>query len=286
METFAPSRLISDTRVLLPPDVIDIPAAGELHTRNVPTVTSIFSAVGRYRRVILTVALAASVVYVMANFWLPTLTERASSTLFALVPCIVTLVVVASMLSRPRAFLVRPQVRAFSAPPNPVTVLITLALLVIAMRSTGVVVRDLRTTDAFADRLPALFWVLATAYSYVGAWRGEGIELRPDGVRDRGWAGTLIVPWDALPVVPIPLHPNERATLRLRYARPELVRRQGLVIRRRRLSTDNIDQELAAQIIRYYTTHPERRPAIGTRTEYDRLLSELSKPPPAPSQDL
>jgi len=245
-----------------------------------------FSAAGRYRRVILAAGLAVAVVYVMANFWLPTLAERAFPALIVLVLCFLALAFVTSMFPRPRAFEVRPQVPAFGAPTSPVAVLVTLALLVMAMGWTGIMIRDLGTTDTFIDRLPALLCVLVTVPSYVGVWRGQGIELRPDGLRDREWAGTLIAPWDALPVVPIPRHPTERATLRVRYARPELVRRHGLVTSRRQLMTDNIDQELAAQVIRYYTTHPERRPAIGTRAEYDRLLSEISEPPSAPGPDL
>lgn len=249
-------------------------------------MTRFFSAVGRYRRVILAVGLAVALLYVMANFWLPTLAERAFPTLIVLALCILALAFVTSMFPRPRAFEVRPQVPAFSAPTSPAAVLVTVALLVMVMGWTGVVIRDLGTTDTFIDRLPVLLWVLLMVPSYVGVWRGKGIELRPDGLRDREWAGTLIAPWDALPVVPVPRYPNERATLRVRYARPELVRRHGLATSRRRLLTDNIDQELAAQVIRYYTTHPEHRPAIGTRAEYDRLLSEISEPPSAPDRDL
>jgi hypothetical protein len=267
-------------------DMIDIPAAGQLHDRTVPTVTRFYSAVGRYRRVILTAALAVAVAYVMATFCLPDLAQRAFRTLIVLLLCIVALAIVPAMLPRPRGFEVRPEVPAFSTPPSPGDVLVTLALLVTTMAWTGLVVRKFGTTDTIAGRLPALLLVVATACSYVGTWRGEGIELRPDGLRDREWAGTLIVPWEALPVVPTFLYPKERNALPVRYGRPKLVRRQGLTTSRRRLLTDNIDQKLAAQVIRYYTTHPEHRPAIGTRAEYDRLLTEISEPPSAPDQDL
>ncbi|MCU7725760.1 hypothetical protein ODJ79_18680 [Actinoplanes sp. KI2] len=249
-------------------------------------MTRFFSAVGRNRRVILAVGLALAVGYVTANLWLPDLAQRAFPTLITLVLCLLVLATVAAMIPRPWVFQVRPQVPAFSAPASPVTVLATLALLVLAAGNTGVVLRDLGTTDTVIDWLRALFSILVTVPPYVGIWRGLGIELRPDGLRDREWAGTMIMPWEALPVVPIPGHPNEHATLRVRCARPELVRRRGLVTSRRQLFTNSIDQELAALAIRYYTTHPEHRSAIGTRSEYDRLLSEISEPPSAPDQDL
>jgi hypothetical protein len=266
--------------------MIGIQAVRELHTRTVPTVTRFFSAVGRYRRVILALGLAAAVVYVTANFWLPTLAERAFPALIVLVLCILALAIAMSMFPPPRVFEVRPQVPAFSAPPRPALALYALVMLILAMGVTGVLVRDLGTGIP-APWLFALLAVLAAVPPCVGAWRGVGIELRPDGLRDREWAGTLIVPWAALPVVPLPQPADERATLRVRYARPELVRRHGLVTSRRQLLTDSMDQDLAAQTIRYYTTHPEHRPAIGTRTEYDRLLSEISEPPLSPpDQDL
>jgi hypothetical protein len=245
-------------------------------------VTRFFSAIGRYRRVILAVGLAVAVVYVMANFWLSTLAERAFPTLIVLVLCILALAIAMSMFPRPRVFEVRPQVPAFSAPPHPASALYALVMLILAMGMTGLLVRDLGTTGTPANWLFALLAVFAAVPPYVGARRGVGIELRPDGLRDREWAGTLIVPWDALPVVPLPQPADEQATLRVQYARPELVRRHGLVTSRRWLVTDNIDQDLAAQTIRYYTTHPEHRPAIGTQAEYDRLLSEISEPPPSP----
>jgi hypothetical protein len=56
------------------------------------------------------------------------------------------------------------------------------------------------------------------------------------------------------------------------------------VTSRKTLRTDNIDQQLAARAIRYYTTHPEHRSAIGTHAEHHRLLSELLQVPP-PGQE-
>ncbi|GAB1692582.1 hypothetical protein KRM28CT15_43850 [Krasilnikovia sp. M28-CT-15] len=244
-------------------------------------------AVGRHRRLIVALALAVAVVFVMAHFWVPTLAQRAFPTLAVLVLGTLALATVVLALPRPRAFEVRSQVPAFSTPSSPAAVFLMLAMLIMAMELTGTVIRDLDTTETFVDRLLPLGAVVLTVQLAVGVWRGQGIELRPDGLRDREWAGTLIVPWDALPVVPLPRPTDPRGTLPVGYARPELVRRHGLVTSRRRLYTDNIDQRFVARVIRYYTTHPEHRSAIGTRVEYDRLLSAISDPPSGPpDQDL
>ncbi|MFG2106163.1 hypothetical protein [Micromonospora chersina] len=95
--------------------------------------------------------------------------------------------------------------------------------------------------------------------------------------------------WDAVVVAFCgrPLRPAARTKiLALTYARPELVRRRGLVLGHQLLSIDNVAGWFIADAIRHYVTHPERRAAIGTEAEYGRLLhairNELTDPPAGP----
>jgi hypothetical protein len=187
--------------------------------------------------------------------------------------------------TRPPAFEVRPHARAFTTLPSAAHLYTTLGQMVMTTAITGFLLRDLAQGEAgispwFTPLLPALM-----VLSVVVNWRGKGIELRPDGLRDREALGTLVVPREALPVVPLPAPGDTRNTLRVDYAQPELIRRSGLVTNRKRLNTHNVDPRLAAQVVRYYTTHPEHRSAIGTHVEYHRLLTELRHTPPRPTGD-
>jgi hypothetical protein len=91
------------------------------------------------------------------------------------------------------------------------------------------------------------------------------------GLVDRRPLGTLTVPWQALaPGYPHP-SPPLAASLVLTYARPELVRRRGLVFSWRRLATHNVDPLFLGYTIAYYVAYPQQRPAICTQAEYDQL---------------
>ncbi len=243
-------------------------------------MTRFFAAVGRHRRVILAIGLAATVGYAVAIVSMPALTLWALGVLAMLSLCLLVLEISALRVIGPLALEVRPQVPAFTAPTHPEAVFrVLLTFLAASLAVTNV--RLLVESGSRLVWLLAPSAVLGVVAAFFRVWRGVGIELRPDGLRDRAWAGVLIVPWDAMPVVPLPLSTDNRRTLRVRYARPELVRRRGLVVSRRRLLTENVDQRLVARIIRYYTTHPERRPSIGSQAEYDRLIAELANTPDA-----
>lgn len=113
------------------------------------------------------------------------------------------------------------------------------------------------------------------------AWRDTNVQLRPDGLWQRGITGWLVVPWEASPTVPtLPPSPNAN-TVRLEYGHRDLVRRHGLHVFRQRLRTQDIDPRLITAAIRYYVEHPEHRPAIGTRAEYDRVMPQLLASPAA-----
>lgn len=254
--------------------MITIRPPGGPCARNVPVVLSRFLvAVGRYGRRIVAVGLVVAVVLVMAFLWRPSLADPAFGPLMVLSLCSYGLMFVAFVRPVPRAFEVRPQVPAFRPRLNPALVLATLGVLFYAVVLTGELIQESETAG-FLGWLAPMGMAIAAVGLAATMLRGLGLELRPEGLRHRELAGTLTVPWDAEPVVPVAM--EKRTVMYVRYGRPELVHRHGLITSRRRLYTDNIDQPLAARVIWYYVNYPEYRSAIGTHAEYDRLLSEIS----------
>ena len=126
------------------------------------------------------------------------------------------------------------------------------------------------------------------------AWQGFAVELSPAGVRSRaGWQRRFI-PWPAL-APGGPLRPPGRAKrLHLVVQRPELVEQRGWGVMSgpRNYPVLWLDSHgwFLADAIRTYVEHPERRAAIGTSVERDRLVAELTAaaafaapPEPAPA---
>lgn len=238
-------------------------------------------AVGRHRRVVLIVGMVLSVGYLLVHLWVPSLGQRAFPAMSATVAVLVVLSVVAMAWRRPTAFVVQPRVPAFSTPPQAALPLLGLAFLTMGTGMAGNVIRDWGSDRFLIDPLLDLGWVAAALLNVAVAWRGRGVQLRPDGLWQRGITGWLVVPWDAAPAVPTLPPPPRAITVPLAYGRPELVRRRGLHVRGYALHTDEIDPRLITAAIRYYVAHPEHRPAIGTQAEHDRLLPVLLDSPAA-----
>ena len=241
-------------------------------------LTTVLTATGRHRRTLLATSLVAAVIYLAACAGSPSLHERTSDATGIVLFSTLGLALAVLFLPRRRAFDVRPKVPAFAAPSHAGTVVLTVGQIFLVTALTGNLTSDLRSEGLLRSQWPILVLAIVTALSVVSTWRGLGIELRPDGLVDRGAAGSLIIPWEALPVVPPPEQADKRAALPVRYGRPDLVRRRGLHTSRKWLRTDGINQQFAAEAIRYYVTHPEYRAAIGTQTEYNRLLTDLLDP--------
>jgi hypothetical protein len=111
---------------------------------------------------------------------------------------------------------------------------------------------------------------------FVALRRRPYVELTPRGVVVREMFGNRAIPWEALrPGLPQRLGNSQLLTLTV--DRPDLVVRKGLVGRAPRvfLTYGRIHPWLLVDAIRHYADHPERRPAIGTRAEHERLLAEL-----------
>ena len=121
----------------------------------------------------------------------------------------------------------------------------------------------------------AVLLVVLTVLQIAGVWRGMGVRLGPDGLKDRSVLGTLTVPWDALTTSSLPPTTPTALVLRLTYARPELVRAAGLPLTRRRIRTDTVNALFLAHAVHHYLVHPERRRGIGTAAGYTELISAL-----------
>lgn len=238
-------------------------------------ITRFLAAAGRHRRVILVVALALSAGYLLVQVWVPPLGQRTFPAMAAASATFLMLGVVASAAARPKAFLVHHSVPAFNAPPQPTLLFWALAYFPIATGMVGNVIRDWSSEPFLPDQLLELAFPALLAVVTVIAWRDTSVQLRPDGVWQRGITGWLVVPWDAVPTVPaLPPAPTARTVL-LKYGRPELVPLHGLHVHRQRLRTDDIDPRFVCAAIRYYLDHPQHRPAIGTQAEYDRVVPHI-----------
>lgn len=244
-------------------------------------ITRFLVAVGRHRRVVLTVGLVLSAGYLLVHLWVPSLGRHAFPAMAAAAAVFLVLGVVAVAWRQPTTFVVQPRVPAFSTPPQPAFSFIALAFLTLATGMVGDVIRDWASEPFLPDQLLELGWLVLALLHVVLGWRDQSVQLRPDGLRQRGITGWLVVPWEASPTVPT-LPPSPRATtVPLTYDRPELVRRHGLHVHGYALRTQDIDPRLITAAIRYYVAHPEHRPAIGTRAEHDRLMTLLLDSPAA-----
>lgn len=248
-------------------------------------ITRFLLAVGRHRRIVLTAGLALSAGYLLVHLRVPSLGQRAFPTMSATAAVLLVLGIVAVAWRQPTTFVVQPRVPAFGTAPQPTFTFLALAFLTLATGMVGTVIRDWGSERFLTDPLLELGWPVLALLNIALAWRDQGVQLRPDGLWQRGINGWLVVPWDAAPAVPT-LPPSPRATtVPLTYGRPELVRRHGLPVPGHALRTRDIDPRLVTAAIRYYVAHPEHRPAIGTQAEHDRLLPLLLESPAAAIAD-
>lgn len=121
-------------------------------------------------------------------------------------------------------------------------------------------------------------WVVAAALWAVRVWSDvPHVQLRRDGLVARSPLGTLTVPWEAM----APGYPRLAwgGGLMLSYARPDLVRRHGLMFGGRQISAEGVDPRFLGAAIAYYVAYPQCRAEIGTQAGYDRLRWTLTGQP-------
>ncbi|MGW2622023.1 hypothetical protein [Micromonospora taraxaci] len=177
---------------------------------------------------------------------------------------------------RPAAFVVQPQTPAFVAPGPAWTVFFAVGYLGPASPHVGGLLRASRSgTLSTFDVVFDVLWVGLTVLVVTWAWRGHWVRLHPSGVRQTWALGSATVPWEVVLAPQAPSAVGRRSWLRMRIIEPQLVRLRGIPPRRGLLRADNVDPGFLAAVIGHYVDHPEHRAAIGSHTEYERLLAEL-----------
>jgi hypothetical protein len=86
-------------------------------------------------------------------------------------------------------------------------VFVALAFLPLATGMAGNVVRDRRSEPFLPDQLVELGYAVVPLLWIAVAWRDDGVQLRPDGVWQRGITGRLVV------VGYYAAHPGHRAAI-------------------------------------------------------------------------
>ncbi|TDB71595.1 hypothetical protein [Micromonospora sp. KC723] len=176
--------------------------------------------------------------------------------------------------SRPAMLVVEPQHRAFRPPPSAPSVYLAAASALMLCLPAA-----LLPSSSGAHWAWYLFACSAMTYVAVvrisDAWRGTKLHLRPEGIEERSTVRSLFVPWDAVDPARMKRPSLRGQQLTLPYAQPRLVHRRGLGSKKR-LTIDTVHPWFIADVTRHYAEHPEHRAAIGTTTEYQRLLNWLA----------
>jgi hypothetical protein len=240
-----------------------------------PVVIIAFTAVSRWRRPILLVALVAAVALGVLGessgpgTWLP-----ASGAWIGLMVVLLALSAVSMSRYHPVALVARPLEQAFAVRPNPALVFSATAFLIQGgfLMADGIHdIADGEEAWGFSAAIVGLL-VVALLLHLRLAWGWWGVRLRPDGVHERQALGSRFIPWDALvPAYPAVASGSQKVALY--YARPELVRRRGLRIGDKQVAAGSVDAAFLARAITEYVTRPEYRPAIGTEAELRRLTA-------------
>lgn len=154
--------------------------------------------------------------------------------------------------------------RSFRTPPYASNLLLGLLVLQLA----GLCLVGIHET--WAGLVAGLFFCGMLAAMWRALWQGAGLTLRPSGIEAGKMAGALTVPWEALAPEP-PVRGENRWQIKLRYARPELVTMTGWTPTRNEVAFEDGDPDLVARAIATYAAEPDRRHAIGTLAELERL---------------
>ena len=108
------------------------------------------------------------------------------------------------------------------------------------------------------------------------------VDFTPHGLTLTRMAGTVAVPWGALDPG-APTVPGEAPSApKVVIARPEGVVRHGITGDSNAVVAEGVPMDFVLGVIGVYTADPERRAAIGTAAELDRLRAELPAPASVP----
>ncbi|BAL90135.1 hypothetical protein AMIS_49150 [Actinoplanes missouriensis 431] len=94
-----------------------------------------------------------------------------------------------------------------------------------------------------------------------GLWYGVRLTLTPEGLRNEKYAGTVVIPWQA--IAGVHLTDSGRVRVRLRLADPDQVTVSGWTTSRRTLEFDGVEPSLVAGTMRRYLAAPGERAHIS-----------------------
>ncbi|WP_430791879.1 hypothetical protein [Actinoplanes sp. G11-F43] len=170
----------------------------------------------------------------------------------------------------PVALRVRPEAPSFETLPAAGMTLLFAAFTV----QGGTSVSGLLGGDLFDTVLIAV-WATALTLGWCLVFRAGGVRLTPDGVEDRQPFGSIVIPWEAFTGVPNPAYVTGRDKVSLMFSRAGLIRRRGWRPIGPALPAVSIDARFLSYAVHEYAHRPEIRAAIGTETEYTRLVREF-----------
>jgi hypothetical protein len=164
-----------------------------------------------------------------------------------------------------------------------------IATILFTVAASAILVSLTKDSTGFGRAAFVLYWpfglvaafIALTIFNVIPILRGRpGVDLTPEALVYRQPLGDLIIPWPALAAeatVTI-TRADLQSSAVLTVGRPDLVRRRGLVSASFRIPVAllQIDPLVLAGTIRYYLQNPDRRAQIGTLTEHEHLLAELS----------
>jgi hypothetical protein len=193
--------------------------------------------------------------------------------------------------ARPAGFEVRERV-GFVVPASRGFCFLVVGGVAMMANLTGQVIRI--WTWGGADAAVFRFWAPAMSVALLAAYGqlallvvtalrgGPRIILTSIAIVQEDWWVNRTIPWEALRRGQ-PVRQVHGRTLTLNVDRPDLVVRRGLFRGSTRRPSLNlaylrVHPWVLADAIWFYAGHPERRDAIGSRAEYERLVPELGVP--------
>lgn len=221
------------------------------------------SAAAHRRRVPILLVAAAVTASVLVAVGLGVAAEAAAVVLTAILfmSLILGVIVVFSALrpgqARP-AFVVDERDQSLRTPRNGGLALLGVTML--AALGIGLIVPDDQADLGFPAWTISVFAAVILAVCARATLTGIGLTIGAEGLRADKFAGSVVVPWDAIDPGQIWSGPFE---VHLRFHAPELVRTTGWVVNPGKLRVDGVVPEFAAATIQHYAGSPAERVLIG-----------------------
>ncbi|MFC4065252.1 hypothetical protein [Actinoplanes subglobosus] len=236
----------------------------------------VFTQVGRHPAVSLAVALALAVAV--------GLLDAAGGVTGLIVAVVFGLAIAAHLWFHPVALETGAEPPAFSATNNAFLVLLMAGATFLSTTSLVRLPSEVSGGDTTmgVGLAYGVFWAVLILLAWGQLLRPGRVRLLPTGIEDVQAFGTMFIPWEAFAGVDYPAVSLGRDQVVLTCSDERLIRNRGWRPRRYILTAHGVDALFLARVIHEYAHRPERRPAIGTVAERDRLLVAWAGAPVVP----